>query len=151
MEKFADELQPGDHCEPLEIVVTPELNQQFLFAQEDFDPRYIVRKGSKPPVVHPALLLQMSANTKSPSFRLSPGTGSILATASVDFLNPAHVDKRLRVTWEITDSYEKRGRSYIVMEASMTDEDGVRILRRELHITFFREQSRAGRDGEAQP
>ena len=84
MEKFAHELLPGDHCEPLEVIVTPELNQQYLFSQEDFDPRYVNATNAGPPLVHPTFLAQISANTKSPSFRLAPGSGSILAEETID-------------------------------------------------------------------
>ena len=139
MEKFAHELEPGDRCEPLDFMVTPELNQQFLFAQEDFDPRFVVGSDLEPPLVHPTVLMQMSANTKSPSFRLASGTGSILGEEIVEFLNPAWVNKKLRVTWEVTDAYEKRGRNYYVMDALVVDEDGVNLLKRQMHLTFFQQ------------
>ena len=145
MAKFAHMLQPGDHYEPLEFVVSPELNQQYLFAQEDFDPRYVTGRGSKPPEVHPTLLLSMSANTKSPGFRLAPGTGSILGEQTCEFLNPAYTGKRLRVTWRVVETYEKRGRSYQVAESSIVDEDGVEILRRRSHLTFPRTKRDAAR------
>ena len=75
MEKFAHELAPGDVCEPLEIVVGSELNQQILFAQEEFDTRYVADGEGGAAMVNPALLLQLAANTKSPGFRLARGTG----------------------------------------------------------------------------
>lgn len=136
MDKFAHELEPGDACAPLDFVVTPEMNEQFLYAQENFDPCYVDAEGNGKAEVHPTLLLQMSANTKSPSFKLAPNTGSILAEASTEFLNPALIGKNLRITWQVTDSYEKRGRRYYIMEASMVDEDDRPILRRQLHLTF---------------
>ena len=136
MDKFAHELAPGDACASLEFTVSPAFNQQILFAQEDFDARYTGDENRSPAEVHPALLLQMSANTRSPSFRLAPGTGSILAEATVRFHNPAPVGTPLRVDWTVTDEYEKRGRRYYVMEARMTDCDGRPILTRELHLTF---------------
>jgi hypothetical protein len=137
-EKFAHELKTGDEYEPLVVVIDPQLNQQILFAQEEFSPRYVEPRNSRPPLVNPALLLQLSANTKSPSFRLAKGTGSILSEATVSFLNPAYVGRRLRVSWRVVSEYEKRGRSYYVMEAMMhDDDDGRAVLRRELHLTFF--------------
>lgn len=139
MEKFAHELAPGDACASLEFTVSPSFNQQFLYAQEDFDPRYTGDGGSGggwPAEVHPALLLQMSANTRSPSFKLAPGTGSVLAEATVRFHNPAAVGTPLRVDWTVTGEYEKRGRRYCIMEARMTAEDGRPVLTRELHLTF---------------
>src|SRR6185503_6477102 len=101
-----------------EFTPTPEMNQQFLFAQEDFDARYVGAYAE----VHPSLLLQMAANTKSPSFRLGPGTGSILAEAQTQFIAAVRVGTRLRVDWRVTKEYEKRGRRYYVMVAKIADE-----------------------------
>ena len=136
MDKFAHELAPGDACASLEFTVSPSLNQQILYAQEDFDPRYTGDGDGSPAEVHPALLLQMSANTRSPSFKLAPGTGSLLAEATVHFHTPATVGTALRVDWMVTGEYEKRGRRYCIMEARMTTGDGRPVLTRELHLTF---------------
>jgi hypothetical protein len=138
MAKFAHELKPGDVYESLCVVITPELNQQILFAQEEFHPVYTGDLDTGPALVCPALLLQLCANTKSPSFKLKRGTGSILAEAASRFLGPAYVGRRLRVSWRVDSEYEKRGRHYYVMEAAMDDdEDGRPILRRALHLTFI--------------
>ena len=137
MDKFAHELVLGDEYEPLEFTASAEANQQILFAQEDFDPRYI----ENAPLVNPALLLQMAANTKSRSFRLGPGTGSILSEAQTEFLRPVRVGTKLRVTWRVTKEYEKRGRRYYVMVAEIADESGAVALRRDLHLTFTEQKS----------
>lgn len=141
--KYAHEFVPGDEHEPLELVITPEYNQQVLFSLEDFSPQYIEKDGELPPIVHPVLLLHISARTRSPSFLLAPDMGSIFARDNAHFLNPARVGKRLRVTWKILDAYEKRGLNYQAMGINIHDEDGVHILRREMHSTFF---TRSGRD-----
>ena len=134
--KYAHELEPGDEYAPLEFVVTPEMNQQFLFAQEDFDARYVEGDGGAPPLVHPSILLQMAANTKSPSFRLAPGTGSVLAEAGTEFLAAVGIGTKLTVRWRVTERYEKRERRYYVMIAEIEDERGTPILKRSLHLTF---------------
>ncbi len=131
--KFAHELVPGDDYAPLEFSISAEVNQQFLFAQEDFDPRYLAGEA---PLVHPAILLQMAANTRSPSFRLAPGTGSIISEAAAQFFKPAYVGEKLRVTWRVTEEYEKRGRHYYVMASEMVNAQGERVLRRVLHLLF---------------
>ena len=140
--KFVHELEPGDECAPLEYSVSVDLNQQFCFAQEDFDPRYIEGIGGKPPLVHPTILLQMAADTRSPSYRLAPGTGSILGKAEEEFLHPVVIGTRLTVTWRVTDRYEKRGRHYHVMVAETRDDDGRVVLRRTLHLTFNKRDTR---------
>ena len=134
--RFAHELEPGDEYAPLEFVVTGEMNQQFMFAQEDFDPRYFDRGDDRTARVHPSVLLQMAANTKSPSFKLAPGTGSILSEAETTFIAPVAVGARLTVNWHVTRAYEKRGRRYYVMVATITGEDGALVLERTLHLTI---------------
>ncbi|MBI4192260.1 MAG: MaoC family dehydratase [Betaproteobacteria bacterium] len=136
MTKFAHELVTGDTLDPLSFTVTPEWNQQYCYAQEDFDPRYLAGRDAGSAEVHPTLLLSMSAYTKSPSFRLAPGTGSIMGEQSCTFLSPAAVGKRLDVTFHVVATYEKRDRRFEVVESTVTDEDGTLILRRESHLTF---------------
>lgn len=134
--KFIHELEPGDECAPLSYCVSAELNQQFLFAQEDFDQRYIEEVDGRPALVHPAILLQMAADTRSPSYRLAPGTGSILGKAEEEFFRRVTVGTPLTVNWRVTETYEKRGRHYHVMVAETTDDQGTLVFRRTLHLTF---------------
>lgn len=135
--KFAHELQGGDAYEPLEFVVTPHINQQFLYAAEDFNPLFLEGVGDKPPLVHPILLMHMSPRTRSPSYRQAPGMGSAFARDRSTYLNPAYVGSKLRVTWKVEKTYEQRGKIYQDYVALVEDADGNPILRRELSSTFF--------------
>ena len=135
--KFAHEMRRGDSYEPLVFVVTPDLNQQFLYAVEDFNPIFIEGRNGKPPFVHPVLLMHMSPRTRSPSYRQAPGMGSAFARDRSTYLHPAYVGSRLHVGWTITDTYEQRGRIYQDYVALIRDSDGRDILRRELASTFF--------------
>lgn len=134
--KPAEQMDVGDEFEPLEFVVTPELNQQYLYAEEDFHPRYLEETESGTPIVHPALLLNMSNTTRSPSYRVSPGLGTIHAGEETEFFNPAQVGNKLRVSWKVIDRFEKRGRIYHVREAFMVDDAGRPIIRRRLTSTY---------------
>lgn len=140
--KFAHEMEAGDEYEPLEFTITPEINQQFMFALEDFGPQYTGGDELGTALVHPVLLLHMSARTRSPSFRLAPDSGSIFAREHVEFLNPARVGQKLRVTWRIAETYEKRERRYHRIKITIDADDGTPILRREMHDTvLFRNDS----------
>ena len=97
--KYAYLMKVGEDFEPLEFIVTPELNQQYLYAEEDFHPRYIEGSEGRPPMVHPGLFLNMSNNTRSPSFYLPPGWGEVHAGEDTEYLNPGRVGKKFRVTW----------------------------------------------------
>jgi len=119
--------------EPFEFHVTPEFNEQYLFAAEDYHPRYLGETDTGPPLVHPGLLLNQSNVTRSPSFSLRGWMAGIHAAEEVEFINPARVGKRFRVTWKVLEEYEKRGRHYTVIEALVAEEDGLEILRRRTH------------------
>jgi len=142
---YAHEMRPGDAYAPLGIAISPALNEQFLFALQDFREECLSAPGRDRALVHPALLLHVSARTRSPSFRLPAGIGSVFAQDAVSFLTPAYVGERLRVTWIIRAVYERRGRMYQALETTVANESGRPILRREAHSLFF------ARDGVALP
>ena len=131
----SDKHEVGDVMEPFEFSVTPELNEQYLFAVEDFHPRYLGETAGRPQV-HPALLLNMSNITRSPSFFLSPGLSAIHTQEECQFMRPAYVGRRFRVSWVVLQAYAKRGRPYRVYEAQISDEDGVAVIRRTITATY---------------
>jgi hypothetical protein len=134
----------GYEFEPLELLVTPELNQQYLYAEEDFNPIYLEQTEGGPPVVHPALVLNMSNDTRSPSFRMPEGIEGLHARDMVTFYSPARVGKKLIISWRIADLYAKRGRPYKVVEVLVKDEDGQIILKRMQHVTLLMKTKGAG-------
>ena len=135
--KGADQVGIGQEFEPYEFRVTPEFNRQYLEAEEDYHPRYLQETDAGLPIVHPALLINHSNVTRSPSFHLPPGMAAIHAKEEVEFLNPGRVGKTFRVSWKVVDMYEKRVRPYQVKEALIVDEDGVEILRRMITDTYI--------------
>ena len=140
--RYAHELQAGEQYAPLDFAITPEVNQQFCFSLEDYNPDYVGGgpEGADGALVHPVLLLHMSARTRSPSFRLAPGMGSVFARESVEFLKPARVNAPLRATWTIREVYEKRGKLYQALEIGVYERDGERLLKREMHSVFHRKE-----------
>lgn len=129
----AQEWPIGHEPEPFHFVVTPELNQQYLFAVEDFDPQYLGEDAR----AHPSLLLSMSNSPKSPSYRLADGTGGMVAREVTEFCGRARVGQEFVAKWRLIDSYEKRGRLYNVIETHLVEvETGVEVLRRVIHETY---------------
>jgi len=122
-----------DGFEPFTFQVTPELNEQYLYAVQDYHPRYLEERDSSSPWVHPGLLLNQSNLTRSPSYGLKVGMAGAHAKEEVEFLNPGRVGKQFKVTWKVVEEYEKRDKLYTVIEALIVDEDGREILRRKTH------------------
>ncbi len=132
----ADELQVGEEFAALEFHVSEEMNENFLHAVEDLHPRYVEATADGPPLVHPALLINFSNNTRSPSFYLLPGMAAIHTHEEVEHAGRARVGKRFRVSWQVTARYERRGRQYQVVEATIVDEDGGPVLTRRTTYTY---------------
>jgi len=134
--RFSHELQPGDEYEPLFFVVSAELNQQFLYALGNFHPRYIEGRNGLPPLVHPVILLHHTPRTRSPSYRLAPGMGSVFARDRTRFIKPARIGQLLKTSWRIDACYEKRGRLFQDYTARIDDELNAAILDRQMTSVF---------------
>lgn len=136
MERTALDLTVGGQQEPLTFKVDAELNQQYLYSLEDFNLCYL-REGSwGQPIVHPALLLNMTNRTRSPSFRLPQGYSSIHAKDETWFIAPARVGDVLTVSWTVVELYEHRGRPYQALDVLVVNQDGLQIMRRRVHSTI---------------
>jgi acyl dehydratase len=135
--RYAHELQAGEAYEGYAFTATPELNQQFLYAVEDYNRLYLDAQEGQPPLVHPVLLMHMTPRTRSPSFAQAPGMGSALARDQATWLRPARVGEQLRVDWMVNRTYEQRGRIYQDYVATVRNESGEVVFRRETSATFF--------------
>ena len=129
-------LRAGERYADLRFQVSAELNQQYLFALEDYAADYL-GSSTQRAVVHPVLLLHMSARTRSPSFRLAPDTGSVFAQDRVTFLRRAFVDEWLDVQWRIRDVYERKGKLYQALDTQVLTASGEIVLNRDAHSVFF--------------
>ncbi len=85
--KMANQLGVGEKFETLEFCVTPEFNQQYLEAVEDYHPRYQQETEAGAAIVHAGLLINHSNVTRSPSFYLPPGTATIHAKEQVEYIS----------------------------------------------------------------
>jgi hypothetical protein len=145
--KYAHEMIVGDHYVPLVFTVTPSMNEQYLFSIQDYHARYWTQADGRPALVHPVLLLQMTPRTRSPSWKLAAGMGSVLGQEKTEFVSCGLVGEHFRVEWTILDVYEKRGRPYHNTETRMYGGDERLIMRRELHSTFFMRDGKAAKEG----
>ena len=139
-EKEQNQVSLSGPFEPYTFEVTRELNEQYLYAVQDYHPRYLEETDSGPPLVHPSLLLNQSNLTRSPSFGLKAGLAGVHAKEEVEFLKPGRVGKIFRITWKVVEEYEKRDKLYTVIEALIVDEDGREILRRKTHGVIAKRQ-----------
>jgi hypothetical protein len=133
--KSANEMQEGEAFEGLTFTVSPEFNEQYLFAQADYPEQYRSSR-EKPAKVYPALLMQMLAQTRSPGYWIPSGLGAVVGSTTTKFFRPAWVGETYKVTWTVTKLYEKRGKRYHEVEATLFDDDGNVIMERLLQLTY---------------
>lgn len=129
-----DKWEVGLRLPPDDFVCTRELNEQYLYGLEDYHPRY----HGEGAVVHPALLLNRSNPTRSPGYRKAPGQGRVHARDDVTFHRAVPVGSHLTVTWEVTEYYERRGRTFHVLDCRILDDDDNLVVHRLQHFTFSR-------------
>ena len=134
-EKRADLRVAGESFEPLQFTVTDEFNETYLHAEEDTHPRYL--PGPEGGLVHPSLLINKSHHMGSPSFRLDPGMAAVLTHNEVSFSNPGEVGRTFTVTFDVADTYERRGRPYQVVGSLILDDAGTEIMRRRSTYTHM--------------
>ena len=128
--KRADELEVGEEFEPSELYVSREFNDNYLHAIEDFNPRYTKNSTYSSPMIHPALLINYSNITRSPSFYLPSGMAAIHTHEEIEYLAPGRIEKQFKVSWKVIAKYKKRGRPYQVVDSPITDEQGTLMMRR---------------------
>ncbi|MCH8205995.1 MAG: hypothetical protein IH956_03220 [Chloroflexi bacterium] len=131
--KRADLLEAGESFEPLQFTVTDEFNETYLHAEEDVRPRYM--DGPDGGLVHPSLLINRSQHMLSPSFYLEPGMAAVLTHNEVHFKSPGRVGRTFTVTFDVVDTYERRGRPYQVVESMIVDDTGTEVMHRKTTYT----------------
>jgi hypothetical protein len=134
----------GHEPKPLVFTVSNEWNQQYLYAQEDYDAALYLGESA---IVHPALLLNLSNMTNSPSFHRDAHIGGLHARDEVEFIEPLPVETEVTITWKLVDVYERRGRLYHVRDCDIRRSDGRPVMRRKTYVTFIqRDQESKGAD-----
>ena len=70
--KPATHIEVGESYAPYSFRVTPDLNEQYCFAEQDYDPRYREKTEAGPPLVHRSRTETRlrQANRRTPNWRL---------------------------------------------------------------------------------
>lgn len=129
---YTNELKIGDKLETLHLKVTRELNKQFC---EALDCKNAIYKN----VVHPALLINFSNVPKSPSYKLDKGFAAIHTHADIIINDFGVIDQTFDINWTVVDIYEKRNKTYQIMEVMVNCGDKNIIRRRSTNIYVNRE------------
>ncbi len=97
---------------------------EYVLTGEDIE-RYR-RSVRDPEARFPTIAIKNDATALEMKYDAGPG---INARQAVEFFNPPTPGKRIRVTGKLIDKYVRRGKPYIVNQATAMDEDG-RLIER---------------------
>ncbi len=134
-ERTTDRLGPGDKLAPLSLHVSAEFNESIMQSIGADATRYVSSGGAG--IVHPALLIVFSNLTRSPSFRLPPDCAAIQTHDDVSLERAARVGDTFTISWQVADTYERRGRRYQEMKTRVADGEGRTVLTRKTTNTFM--------------
>lgn len=109
-----------------EYVLTPDLAEDYAEGIEDFNPWYLEHSPFGGPIANPVLIIAQHARLFKTRYSTA---GNVHTRHETQFLNPARIGKKIKVSGTLVDKYLKRGREYLVMECRSVDEDGVEICR----------------------
>ena len=126
--EVAESLKIGDKVGEIEIQITDEMIDSYAAALEDSDPFFLKRNSSGRRIAYPELLPKyaMEKLWEEPLFNRMP---NIRAKQAYTFFEPVMVGVKYRATGYVKEKYEKRGKLFIVFEATFTDEDGKEVLK----------------------
>lgn len=127
--------QVGARFGPTVHVVSPDENEQILFAVGDYNPCYLPSKGGTPGLVHPAFLLRLNVRELA-TYRPTPTSVGVHARDEVRFYRPIRVNEPFAVTWTVERFYEKKGKPYWVRRMVITNEAGETCMTRLMHVAF---------------
>lgn len=128
------DVKVGMEWGPAQVEVTEVLNEQFLFAMQDYSSVYLPGQP-EPAQAHPGMLLSLAMSGVI-GFRPAEGWTGMHARDEVELIRPVFVGETLTLHWQVVDVYEKRGRPWWVRECTITGADGQLRLRRRIHTAF---------------
>ena len=136
VEPTTDQLGLGDRLAPLELKLTDEFNESIVQSVGADLSRY-VGTDERLGIVHPALLIVFSNLTRSPSFRLPEHCAAIQTHDDVQLECLARPGDTVTISWQVVDTYTRRGRHYQVMQTRVSDSRGRTVLTRKTTNTFM--------------
>lgn len=118
-----EQIPMGEEYED-EYVLTPELARDYAEGIEDWNPWHLEESPFGGPIANPILILAQHARLFKTKYSTA---GNVHTRHETQFLNPARIGKKIKISGTLVDKYVKRGHEYLVMECRSVDEDGVEI------------------------
>ncbi len=121
-----ENVQVGDEFTSTQLLITPELIEDYAYAVEYFDPLFAPDPETGEQLAHPTIAGNQVLSLRKEKYIVR---GGLHAKHECEFLRPIKAGMRVWSKGKIIDKYWRRDKGYIVTEFVTMDENGVELLR----------------------
>jgi acyl dehydratase len=125
---------------PIPFVISRDLNEQYLYAQRDYNRMYIANEGGRD-IVHPGAVLHAASTGTLRHPKLAAGWTRRVGRDEVEWHAPVYIDEPLEVSCTYVSFAERRGRPWLEREIVITNAAGELKLIRRAHTAHIRKQT----------
>jgi hypothetical protein len=119
----------GDDLGTFEITVGEDAVDRNAWANDDYHPWYMEGSPFGGRLVPLTYLSMFDGPELFYGYYGYPPEGSLFAKQEFEYLKPLVAGRTYRMHGRIADVYERRGRTWLRMEVSVTDADGDEVMR----------------------
>jgi acyl dehydratase len=128
-------MEVGERFGPIDVVATDAMVKAYVYACDDFDPRYLWDAPAAPRVAPPLLLCREARDVIRTVYDIASGGAGMHTKHACRIHDCPRIGELVRISGMHTDKYIKRDKQYIVLESTVTGEDGRMLLvQRSTHI-----------------
>jgi hypothetical protein len=136
------DIEVGSTVGPIPFVISADLNEQYLYAQRDYNPLYL-GNADGPGLAYPGAVLHAASTGTLPHPTLREGWTRRVGRDEVEWHTPAYVGEPLEVSCTYVSFVERRGRPWLEREITVRNSAGEVKLIRRAHTVHIRRQTQA--------
>jgi acyl dehydratase len=125
---------------PIPFVISRDLNEQYLYAQRDYNPLYLGCEGGRD-IAYPGAVLHGASTGTLRHPTLAAGWTRRVGRDEVEWHAPVYVDEPLEVTCTYVSFAERKGRPWLEREIVIRNAAGELKLIRRAHTAHLRKQA----------
>ena len=121
-----ENVQVGEEFTSTQLLITPELIEDYLYAVDNDDPLFAPDPESGEQLAPPTIAGNQVLSLRKEKYVVR---GGLHAKQEFEFLRPIKAGMRVWSKGKIVDKYWRRGKGYVVTEFVTMDENGVELVR----------------------
>ncbi len=125
LKRTAQDIVVGSHLPPVEVELTTDMVGRYAATVQDETPWY--GSAFDTPIAPPALISILSGKPMDATYE--PVSGGIHASQEFELLQPLVIGSTITTSGTVVDKFDKRGRTYVILETEYHDQDGNLVAR----------------------